>query len=355
MYLYQEKDKGNWMFRFQFNGETHSKSTKTNDKRLAEKVATAYRDNLVRKQYEPNPNVPTDGRKRITLHDAIALYMRAKAHLVSHGTQKSHRGFIESVVDMQMDMTELSTEKVEEILDARKARSAMATVLHTRNFLCGTWKHIKRLKYAVQDIDWPPISVDNKRVRYLSKEEEAKYMESLSPERKWKKMGELQPYQKDGMQRCEDLGIALLDTGARVAELVYLKKSQVNMQTREIDLRRNKTKTMTLIGITDRLCKILERRMKSPGEYVFGKLDGQPCKSAGVRVRKAIKRAGIVDFRVHDSRHDHATKLIRNGLTLHEVQNQLGHSRPETTARYAHLSKQDTARKAADTMNRITK
>jgi len=67
----------------------------------------------------------------------------------------------------------------------------------------------------------------------------------------------------------------------------------------------------------------------------------------------AIKRAGLVDFRVHDSRHDNATKIIRNGGTLQELQLLLGHSRIETTARYAHLAHGAVASKAVGILNRV--
>ena len=49
-------------------------------------------------------------------------------------------------------------------------------------------------------------------------------------------------------------------------------------------------------------------------------------------------RAGITaDARLHDLRHTHASHAIMNGESLHVTGRLLGHRRPSTTNRYAHL------------------
>ena len=49
------------------------------------------------------------------------------------------------------------------------------------------------------------------------------------------------------------------------------------------------------------------------------------------------KVAGITGLRVHDLRHSFAAQAASAGIGLHVIGGLLGHSRPETTARYAHL------------------
>ena len=43
-------------------------------------------------------------------------------------------------------------------------------------------------------------------------------------------------------------------------------------------------------------------------------------------------------LRFHDLRHDYASRLVMNDVSLYQVQKLLGHSSPLMTMRYAHLS-----------------
>jgi len=48
--------------------------------------------------------------------------------------------------------------------------------------------------------------------------------------------------------------------------------------------------------------------------------------------------AGMPEVRIHDLRHSFASFLVNAGRSLYEVQKILGHTRIDTTQRYAHLS-----------------
>ncbi|MCC5794004.1 MAG: site-specific integrase [Chromatiales bacterium] len=55
--------------------------------------------------------------------------------------------------------------------------------------------------------------------------------------------------------------------------------------------------------------------------------------------RAACKAAGIEGFKFHDLRHTAASYMAQNGASLLEIGMVLGHRSPETTKRYAHLTK----------------
>jgi integrase len=61
--------------------------------------------------------------------------------------------------------------------------------------------------------------------------------------------------------------------------------------------------------------------------------------------RRIRIRAGLEDVRIHDLRHTFASVAIGRGASLPIIGKLLGHSQPQSTARYAHLA--DDPMKAA--------
>jgi site-specific recombinase XerD len=54
-------------------------------------------------------------------------------------------------------------------------------------------------------------------------------------------------------------------------------------------------------------------------------------------IHTAFAAAGIEDFRIHDLRHDFASKLLRKTRNLALVKSAMGHSDIKSTLRYAHV------------------
>ena len=67
---------------------------------------------------------------------------------------------------------------------------------------------------------------------------------------------------------------------------------------------------------------------------------------------KCLKMANIENFRWHDLRHDTASTLARDGRTLKEIAEILGHKSLTSTDRYTHLCTDHKIQLLSDTMAR---
>jgi integrase len=111
---------------------------------------------------------------------------------------------------------------------------------------------------------------------------------------------------------------------------------------------------MVRTPLTEAVAAILEPLKGHHAESVFtyvcrrpkaGHRKGErlPLTYAGVKSewQAMRKRAGVKGFRLHDVRHDFATKLLRKTGNLKLVSRALNHTDVKTTARYAHVTESD--------------
>ena len=59
------------------------------------------------------------------------------------------------------------------------------------------------------------------------------------------------------------------------------------------------------------------------------------------------ERAGLDDVRLHDLRHSFASRALALGESLSMIGKLLGHTKIQTTARYAHLARDSVKESAA--------
>lgn len=137
-------------------------------------------------------------------------------------------------------------------------------------------------------------------------------------------------------------------TGARLREITHLKWEYVNFERGTLELPDSKTGRKTIYlnaAAKDILSKVI-RQAGNP--YVFcGIVEGGPL----VNLQKPWSRiralAGLEDVRMHDLRHTFASVAAMGGMSLTMIGALLGHSQPQTTARYAHLAA-DPMKEAAE-------
>ena len=128
-------------------------------------------------------------------------------------------------------------------------------------------------------------------------------------------------------------------TGARLREITHLKWDFVNFERGTLDLPDSKTghKTIYLNAAAKDILSQIVRQADNP--YVIcGIITGGPL----INLQKPWSRiraiADLEDVRMHDLRHTFASVAAMGGMSLPMIGALLGHSQPQTTARYAHLA-----------------
>jgi integrase len=153
------------------------------------------------------------------------------------------------------------------------------------------------------------------------------------------------------LQGARAIELVLL-TGTRRNEILRLEWSQVDLERGTITLPPKSTKQRRLhhLPLNTPARQILseiraeaEARSEKYGRpisrWVFpakGRVD-EPVKEVKQAWAGICRRAGIAGLHLHDCRHLFGSFLASSGTSLYIVGRLLGHSRPTTTQRYAHL------------------
>ncbi len=138
----------------------------------------------------------------------------------------------------------------------------------------------------------------------------------------------------------------LILTGARSGEIKNLRWDEVDFEGAALRLHDSKTgaKTIRLGAAALQILAGIER--KHP-VWVFPRASG----TKPIELRRTWERiralAGLADVRLHDLRHTYASTGVNGGASLPVIGALLGHTRSETTRRYAHLS-DDPIREASE-------
>jgi len=141
----------------------------------------------------------------------------------------------------------------------------------------------------------------------------------------------------------------LYSSGLRVSELINLRIRDIDEHRMLIRVEQAKGRKDRYVSLSMNISLLLREYYKQyhPEIYVFnGPKKGERYSETCIRqiLVDACKRAGIAKrVSPHTLRHSYATHLMENGVNLRYVQEMLGHSRPETTMIYTHVTKKSIA------------
>lgn len=137
----------------------------------------------------------------------------------------------------------------------------------------------------------------------------------------------------------------LLYTGIRRSELVALRLTDVDLETRTLTVRHGKGGRSRVVPLRDDLIALLrdwlELRPDGDHDLLFTNRIGQPLGKHGLQeaFRRAVRAAAIErrGVSIHTLRHTFASTLLQNGADLVSIQTLLGHTSLDTTAVYLHV------------------
>ncbi|MFC1481888.1 tyrosine-type recombinase/integrase [Candidatus Neomarinimicrobiota bacterium] len=141
-----------------------------------------------------------------------------------------------------------------------------------------------------------------------------------------------------------------LGTGLRVSELANLQIENLHLKRGQNTLlvKNGKGSRDRIVAFSSRLkeqiLEYLEYRL-AHSQYLFPSERGEQVTASAIQkvFKRYAKRAGLpARYSIHSLRHTYATVLYKaSGYNLRLVQQQLGHSSPNTTAVYASVVNAD--------------
>ena len=166
------------------------------------------------------------------------------------------------------------------------------------------------------------------------------------------------PFRRDFPEDWRAIAVVklLIFTGARLSEVLGLRWDQVDLQRGIARLRDSKTGSKT-IYLTEPAVEVLRAvpRFDNLPFVLSGDRDGTHYSGVQKAWRRIRGLAGLLDVRLHDLRHTHASEAVSAGESLYIVGKILGHTHAATTQRYSHLAENPIRDAANRTAARLAK
>jgi len=304
------------------DGRQHCESTRTPNKRLAEKILNLKVTEII------------EGRFRLPKSNPPKLKQFSDEFLNSIRHQNTRKRYASSVAKLQMyfgdaRLTEINAEQIDEFKNARLASKVRAA---TVNRDLAVLRRMLKIAERRRLINATPF----REVEMLEERKERRQPHILTFEEE----KQLLAVTKDHVRV---LAILILDTGLRSGrEALTLKWNDIDFSDDAIRIRESKT----LAGIRSvpmssrckaELLKWRSRLGPEFSEYVFANPQRPEAHLQDVRKSwlDALKAAGLEYFWLYDLRHTFASRLTAAGVSPIFVAQIMGHSSPSILQTYA--------------------
>lgn len=327
---------GIWYWRKMVDGVMFNRSTKTDDKKLAETLARKW-------EHEAVQAVVYDGERPVTVHEAIKGFLDER---------KNTGGYENACTHMKRWKAEIPNVPFKSV--QKHQAQAVVTKLYAEGYAQNTiavavryWNALINYCENKKLSAGPKVDrVQPKRTRFrvVSPAEEAAMLTATCPNAKYPGKTPKSDAQR---QDNQDMLVCLLHLGARLNEAQNLRWSDVDFVNNTIFVRRLKKGDECVLLMTKALRAVMERRYATRDDkWVFPAKAGKDTGNAQW-VTTIAKRAGV-DFEAgkvtsHTFRHSAATRLLRAGMDIRKVQQFLGHKNISSTLVYLHALPDEVA------------
>ncbi|HEY9186248.1 MAG TPA: site-specific tyrosine recombinase/integron integrase [Salegentibacter sp.] len=275
---------------------------------------------------------PTKAIKLLSKHKQELLniylsYLNGKRY--SRSTMRTYKSFIEKfLLSLEKSVDELTNRDLELYFEREIADKSYAISTHRQ--CVSALKHFASLQ-QLPDLEAEMISApkkDRNLPTVLSKEE---VIDLLRATRNLKHRA---------------LFALLYASGLRVGEALNLKLNNIDIDRRQIIVKKAKGRKDRYVTMAESFVPLLMNYLNTyrPSVYFVEGAQGGQYSGSSVRValKQACRRAGLKKrVTPHSLRHSFATHMLENGIDIRYIQSLLGHSRPETTMIYTHVTQKD--------------
>lgn len=174
---------------------------------------------------------------------------------------------------------------------------------------------------------------DNRRMRFLSKEELNNLLEEI----------------KKHSYSVYLMALISADCGLRAGEIFKLSWADIDIKERLLFLRDTKNGSNRHAYMSKRVQEELSKLQSGEGnQLLFPSRDGEQIKHISRTFERAVKTIGLnkgitnrkQKIVFHSLRHTYASRLVDKGVSIYEVKELLGHKDIKMTMRYSHLDKE---------------
>ena len=312
---------GIWWVRYaDEHGRMHRE--RVGPKGLAAKVYQKRKNEVQERRFFPE----RIGRRDVLLADMIKDYLATvEGRLRSYQDYKRYGDYWTDALGNR-PLRQIVSSDIERYVARRVQEVKPSSVNRELQFL----KHLFNVAIADGRSDDNPVKrvklfkENNRRIRFLTDEEEKALLEALAEEQR-------------------PLVLVALHTGLRRANQFHMRWEHIDFATGWVTVPRSKSGEAYRVRMNDTLretLRALPSRMK--GAWVFPSALGKTPMDAQNFYNRvyvpALKEAKIEGATWHTLRHTFASRLVMAGVDLTTVKELMGHKDIATTMRYAHLS-----------------